>query len=202
MESGERFRIATVNPEYLLEAKRNRRFHESLRRADLALVDGFGIVLMARLFGQKLERYPGADLLSDMLEKAEAKNIPVFLALAETGLSRFEDIRAALAKRYPRVRVSLLEDPLSLPRAAVVLCNYGAPLQEYFLDQLPGGSVRMGIGGAFDFLTGALPRAPRFFRASGLEWLWRLMLQPKRLPRIFRATVAFPISFLLDTIRK
>ena len=81
-------------------------------------------------------------------------------------------------------------------------CNFGAPDQEYFLESLRGRSesVRlvMGVGGAFDFLTGKLPRAPRVFRVIGLEWLWRLFLQPSRWKRIWRAVVVFPIAVIQE----
>ena len=55
----------------------------------------------------------------------------------------------------------------------------------------------MGVGGSFDYLTGKTPRAPQFLRQMGLEWLWRLMLQPKRWKRILNAVIIFPIKVIL-----
>ena len=85
---------------------------------------------------------------------------------------------------------------------AVVLVGLGAPKQERWIDRhagaLPGTKVLMGVGGAFDIWAGDLPRAPRWLRGAGLEWAWRLALQPRRLPRIFRATVVFLVRAATD----
>ena len=64
------------------------------------------------------------------------------------------------------------------------------------LPELPSVKVAMGVGGAFDFIAGRVLRAPRILRRLGLEWLWRLILQPSRLPRIWRAVIKFPILVL------
>ncbi len=84
--------------------------------------------------------------------------------------------------------------------AEILLVAFGAPAQELWLsrniDKLPNIRLAMGVGGAFDMLAGRTPRAPKSFQKMGLEWLWRLFLQPKRLPRIFNATVRFPFRCL------
>ena len=59
---------------------------------------------------------------------------------------------------------------------------------------------QVGVGGAFDMWAGFRRRAPRAFRTLGLEWMWRLALEPRRLPRIIRATVAFPVLAVFDRI--
>lgn len=73
---------------------------------------------------------------------------------------------------------------------------FGAPAQDLWiarnLQKLRTVKVAMGVGGAFDFIAGKQKRAPRFLRALGLEWLWRLLLQPRRVKRIFRAVIVFP----------
>jgi N-acetylglucosaminyldiphosphoundecaprenol N-acetyl-beta-D-mannosaminyltransferase len=74
---------------------------------------------------------------------------------------------------------------------------YGAPKQTIWIEQQRGtlSSVRIavGVGGAFAMLSENLPRAPRLLRQANLEWLWRLYLEPGRLPRIVQATVQFPL---------
>ncbi|MEI9966971.1 MAG: WecB/TagA/CpsF family glycosyltransferase [Candidatus Moraniibacteriota bacterium] len=168
LSRGEKLRIMTVNPEFLLEARRNARFRESLKNADLRIVDGFGIVAVAKVLGEKLTRFPGADLLPLLLQKAEVKNIPVYLAMSSEGLSSFEAVREALLKKYPNLSIFSLTTGFLPPEKSFVLSNYGAPLQEYFLDQLPGGGVRMGVGGSFDYLT-----APcRGLQRSYVHWVW------------------------------
>lgn len=204
------FRIATVGPEFLLRAREDEKFKENLLRADLRVADGFGITLAGWLYGKHIERFPGADLLHEILKEAEKKNLPVFLAIRKEGLSSLAEIQTALLKKYPNLKVFGQETEienckLNIENSSVVFSNFGAPHQEYFLESLRGraNSVRLaiGVGGAFDFLTGKLPRAPKVFRALGVEWLWRLFLQPKRWRRIWRAVVVFPVAVCADQLK-
>lgn len=195
-------RITTVNPEFLLLASTHPKFRQSLIQADLRIADGVGINLPFWLTGEKLiARFPGVDLLEEILELAEAKEYPVALALHEQGLSDPVKIKTALLERYPKLKVEMLSlrEPQS-SQAVILLCNYGAPLQELYLETFRTRNTNfrlvMGVGGAFDFLTGAIPRAPKWMRSFGLEWLWRLMKQPSRFSRIWNAVVVFPIKVL------
>jgi len=84
----------------------------------------------------------------------------------------------------------------------VLFVAYGAPFQEFWiarnLHKIPCVKVAMGVGGAFDFLSGKLDRAPVFMRKIGLEWLYRLLKEPrKRLRRIVNATVVFPYRVMV-----
>lgn len=195
-------RIATVNPEFLLLATENPRFKQSLLAADLRLADGVGLHLPFWLAGEKLVgHYPGADLLHDLVKLAEAKGCGVALALHEHGLSTPEEIKSVLLQRYPRLQLDFFSDTtIQDSRFKILLSNYGAPLQEIYLESIRQnqGSIRlaMGVGGAFDYLTGAMPRAPKMFQQFGLEWLWRLFQQPRRFRRIWNAVVVFPVKVL------
>lgn len=196
-------RIATVNPEFLLLAKDNPNFRQSLLAADLRLADGVGINFAFWLAGERLiGRFPGADLLTEVLKLAEEKGYTVGLALHDYGLSSPPQILAVLKKSYPRIKVSLYSESskLQAPSSKILLSNYGAPLQELYLESLreknTGIRLAIGIGGAFDFLTGAIPRAPKWMRSIGLEWLWRLYQQPSRFKRIWNAVIVFPVKVL------
>lgn len=201
-------RIATVNPEFLVMADRDGAFKKSLQDADLCVADGFGIVLAGVLHGEKITRFPGADLMHEILVIAEREGHAVFLAIRQDGLSSYDEIRLALLERYPRLRISgqtfdsSILDSRFLIHDSVVLCNFGVPTQELFLESVRNdpGDVRlaMGVGGAFDYLTGKQKRAPEWWRALGLEWLWRLILQPKRWRRIWNAVVVFPVKVFLE----
>jgi len=70
------------------------------------------------------------------------------------------------------------------------------------LSKLPNIKIAMGVGGSFDYISGAIRRAPCFLRKIGLEWLYRLIKQPKRLGRIFNATVVFTFIVLKNKIFK
>jgi N-acetylglucosaminyldiphosphoundecaprenol N-acetyl-beta-D-mannosaminyltransferase len=137
-------RIATVNPEFLVEAKRNPLFRDALRLADLRVADGFGVVLAGFFRGKRIDRYPGADLLEYLLAKAEREGLWIFLAVRKDGLSTFEMVREAILKRYPGVRIfgrdiqigEIGNWKLEIGNSAIVFCNFGAPEQEYFLERL------------------------------------------------------------------
>jgi len=201
-------RIATVNPEFLVLAEKDPTFKQSLKSADLCVADGVGIIWAGLLQGKKATRFPGTDLLNEVLFLAERDGHAVYLAIKKDGLSSYEEIRVALLKKYPNLSVSGTDDEsdnfgnwkLEIGNSAIVLCNYGAPMQELFLANLKevgvASRVAMGVGGAFDFLTGKQTRAPRCLRAIGLEWLWRLILQPKRWKRIWNAVIVFPFLLL------
>jgi N-acetylglucosaminyldiphosphoundecaprenol N-acetyl-beta-D-mannosaminyltransferase len=80
------------------------------------------------------------------------------------------------------------------------MCNFGAPWQEFFIRSQKNDIIKIGIGvgGTFDFWTGKVKRAPIFLRKIGLEWMWRLIQQPKRMRRIFRAVIIFPIRVIFN----
>ncbi|MFA9261926.1 MAG: WecB/TagA/CpsF family glycosyltransferase [Undibacterium sp.] len=194
-------RIATVNPEFLLLSEKNKAFRGALLSADLRVADGFGLHLPFFLAGETLiERIPGADLLSEILVRANEERLSIGLMLDPGGLSKYEEIRTVLLKTYPNLTVEKFAPEYLLGTNPapyhIVFCNYGAPLQEIVLAGLKAapGNIRlaMGVGGAFDFLTGKVPRAPKALRAIGLEWLWRLWQQPKRWKRIWNAVIVFP----------
>ena len=205
LESNTFHRIATVNPEFLLIAEKNRAFKGALVSADLCVADGVGLHLPFFLAGESLvERIPGADLVIDILCVADERRLSVGLMLDPGGLSSYEEIKKTLHERYPNIEIQKFSPELLTSSDPIpyqlVFCNYGAPLQEIILAGLrqSPGSIRlaMGVGGAFDFLTGRIPRAPKFLRSVGLEWAWRLWQQPKRFRRIWNAVVVFPVKVL------
>ncbi|MBP5993722.1 MAG: WecB/TagA/CpsF family glycosyltransferase [Candidatus Moranbacteria bacterium] len=202
-EAGGFHRIATVNPEFLLLADQDASFRQALTAADLRIADGFGVVLAAWLRGVSLERFPGADIMEALLRIAHAQKISIYLAIRKDGLSSYAEVRAAILRQYSDMKVEgadfesgqSLDSTIQNPKSKIIFCNFGAPEQEIFLESLrtqPGNiCIAMGVGGALDYLTGRIARAPRLWRRLGLEWLWRLIQQPRRLGRIWNATAVF-----------
>lgn len=204
-------RISTVNPEFLLRASEDQDFRAALLSADLRIADGFGIVLAGLLHSERIARFPGADLMNEILQIAEKGNVPVYLALRKDGLSSSEEISTALLKKYPHLNISSttfdvkrseLQNIQIDAHDSLVLCNFGAPEQELFLAQLKNTKLpprlAMGVGGSFDYLTGKQKRAPQILRSLGLEWLWRLVLQPTRWKRIGNAVIVFPFRIIFN----
>jgi len=201
-------RIVTINPEFILEAQKNPEFRDVLNASDLNVADGVGIWFAFLRFGRILKtRLAGADLMLEILRLAQEKNLKIFLAANKNGLSTWQETRTAILKIYPRLIISganvdikNTDDRLLMTNDTLLLCNFGAPFQELFINQVKCDTIRlaMGVGGAFDFLTGKIKRAPKWMRKLGLEWLWRLILQPKRIGRIFRAVVVFPVKVIFS----
>lgn len=199
--------VATVNPEFLVEADRNPEFKSILNQCDLRVADGFGISLAFFFCGERLRyRFPGADLMEEVLKMANEKNLSVSLAVRADGLSSYEEIRFALLKKYPGLNIDGEGYPVSKLKIQntkydILLCNFGAPAQEIYLSELKNKNhelrFAMGVGGSFDYLTGKQKRAPKWMRMMGFEWLWRFMHQPSRMIRIWNAVIIFPMRVFL-----
>ena len=199
--------LVTPNPEIILEAHRDEEFFYVLNQADISLADGFGLKIAARLFGDKVPRVTGADLTMQLLTWAQEKKIKIGIINWQAGLSSNQTINLALQKNYPGLdflvvdldrQVSLLkkeQQTINTFSPQILLVGLGFPFQEKFiyhqLKNLPSVKVAIGIGGTFDFITQKIKRAPRWLRQIGLEWFWRLIKQPKRLKRIYNATIIF-----------
>lgn len=210
--------LATVNPEIILAANKDKEFFDILNKADLALPDGIGLKITAWLIGANLERITGADLVKDILELAETQDRRVVIFNWRNGLSGELDIKNALVEKYSGLSVLVInierETVIPVEKLArikefqpeIVFCTLGAPFQEKFIfyniKNWPSARIGMGVGGSFDFLTGKLPRAPFWLRKIGLEWLWRLIKQPRRWKRIYNAVIVFPIKFILWRFKK
>lgn len=207
--------IATTNPEFLVAARKNARFRAVLESSDLATADGVGVLIAARLLSQPLrERVTGVELVEGLAARNDA-NIRLFLLGAAPGIAAHAANR--LRQRFPGVEISGVWEgsprPADAPEilrrikasdATILLVAYGAPNQDIWIDEhrdelaACGIVIAIGIGGAFDFLAGAVPRAPRIVRQVGFEWLYRLIRQPWR----WRRQLALPYFVLLILIQR
>lgn len=215
-------RIFTPNPEILLQARADPTYAETLRSADLALPDGTGVALIETLrAGRRIRRWPGVEIGELLVRLAAERDVPV--AFVGGGADVAERAAARWRRRLPGVSIavagadtSISEDGVVQPAErdpdltssvaatvpAVVLVAFGAPKQERWIarhgDAFPSARIMIGIGGSFHMWADELRRAPSFLRSLGLEWAWRLALEPHRWPRMFRATIVFPLRVLLD----
>ncbi len=210
--------IVTPNPEMVVASHKDKELKELLNSADLALCDGIGLEIAAHLLGEtQIERITGVDFMKSLCENIAEKPINIgFLGGREKVA---EDTAECLQKMYPGLRVVFIAQEWSTKgfvdlqqksnkqvRQAVtkneidiLFVAFGFPKQERWiaqnLDKIPV-TVAMGVGGAFDYLSGRVSRAPFFLRAIGLEWLYRLFRQPWR----FRRQLAL-IEFIFLTFR-
>jgi N-acetylglucosaminyldiphosphoundecaprenol N-acetyl-beta-D-mannosaminyltransferase len=203
--------ICTANPEFVMKAQQDRAFFDLLNRADLVVPDGVGLLWAARQRGARLpERVAGSDLIYHMAELAGKHGWRVFFLGAAVGVA--DKAAELLRTRYPGLVVAgafagspgpeenaALVARVLAARPDVLLVAYGAPAQDLWIARnltALGVPVSLGVGGSFDFVTGLVPRAPRWLQQVNLEWLYRLWKQPWRLRRILTAVVVFPLTVL------
>ena len=199
--------VMTPNSEMLVMAWRNASFRALLCGTALNLPDSAGLLLAARMTGQYLpERVTGVDTVTVLCARLPT-DVSVYLLGGAPGIA--ERARTVLQNANPRLCIAGTHAGSPSPQAApaiieninrsgarLLLVAYGAPVQDTWIAQhlaaLPAVRVAIGVGGTFDFLAGNRRRAPMLLRRSGLEWLWRLLQEPRRFMRIWRAVVVFP----------
>ena len=216
LATGRQTAVYTPNPIMVRGAQKNELFRALLNRGDLMVADGIGILLGARLAGLPTPpRVAGIDLGEDVLAYAERGGLKVFLFGGKPGVA--ERAAEQLKLRFPTLEIcgthhgyispkenGALLKQIRESRADVVMVCLGSPRQEQWIDEnrraLRGVSILMGLGGSLDVWSGDLARAPRFFSKIGLEWLWRMLRQPRRLKGI-PAILAFLFFALLSRWR-
>ena len=191
--------VVTPNPEFLLTARKNPDFRRALLEADLVLPDGIGVLYAAKILGRPLRgRTPGVDFAQALMARMAAEGGRLFLLGAKPGVA--EKAAANLAERYPGLTVCGVHDgyfqedgpvaeAIRAAKADVVFVCLGAPKQELWMAEhgpATGAHLMVGLGGALDVFAGVVERAPAGFQKLGLEWLYRLMKEPKRAGRMAR----------------
>jgi N-acetylglucosaminyldiphosphoundecaprenol N-acetyl-beta-D-mannosaminyltransferase len=207
--------INTINPHSYVTAKSDKKFKESLLASDLLIPDGSGIVLAAKQINKKtIKKIAGADLHVFLLNKMHEENGKVFYmgALQNT----LDKIEKKIKKEYPNITVSSFSPPfkdefskdenqeiinkVNTFNPDVLFVGMTAPKQEKWLhvnkDKL-NFKVASSIGAVFDFYAGTVKRPNQFWINTHLEWLPRLLKEPKRLWR--RNFVSTPL-FLIDIL--
>ncbi|MFH1661750.1 MAG: WecB/TagA/CpsF family glycosyltransferase [Candidatus Falkowbacteria bacterium] len=212
LSDGKQYFITTPNPEIILKAQKDKEFLNILNKADLAIPDGIGLKFAGFAMFKNIHRITGADLIKDILQIAKDKIFKVAIANCNNGLSNITDIEKVIKEKYKNLDF-IVEDisreienwkfkieNLADFKPDILISTLGAPWQEKFIysamPKLSSVKIGIGVGGAFDFLTGKAKRAPKIMRILGLEWLWRLVKQPKRIKRIYNAVIVFPLKFL------
>lgn len=201
--------IATVNLDFVMQARRDPELQRILLEADLVVADGIPLIWLSHLFGPPLrERVTGSDLTPLLAEACRDGGHRVFALGAGPGVA--EQAMAELCRRYPGLRIAgycsppkadilemdhqLLLTRLRESEPDLLLVAFGAPKQEKWINmhlrhwRVP---LAIGIGGTLDFLAGVQTRAPRLVQRLALEWLWRMLSDPRRLFRRYAANLLF-----------
>lgn len=191
----------TPNPEIVLAAGENPVLRDAILSADLILPDGVGLIWASKILGMPIHhRLPGIDFASKMLEETAERAGSVYLLGARPGLAQRAGENLSLC--FPGLRIagahhgyfsaaeeeSLLEEIRQSSAELLFVC-LGSPRQELWMKkycaELPG-VLMIGLGGALDVYSGRIRRAPSLWRRLGLEWLFRLLQEPKRITRMIR----------------
>jgi N-acetylglucosaminyldiphosphoundecaprenol N-acetyl-beta-D-mannosaminyltransferase len=197
--------VTTPNPEFVMLARRDAAFRAVLNRTALNIPDGIGLVLAARLAGDRLRAHvQGTDLVLMLAAESAARGERWFLL---GGFGQVAERAASvLSGRFPGLEIAgatsgspLTSDDEAMRakiravgRVDVLLVAYGAPKQEHWLDRNLAAldiPVGVGVGGVFNYLSGEVPRAPAWVRRIHFEWLHRLISQPWR----WRRQLALPV---------
>lgn len=186
--------IVTPNPEIVMAAQSDHELKKILNQADLSIPDGIGLK-----FAGVRNRITGIDFMLDLVKLAAGKGYSVGFIGGKLGVA--EKTAEVLMAQYPQLHVSFAGDggevdemgkflkspkSLKLLNCDILFVAFGHGKQEKwiarYLPELPV-KVAMTVGGALDYISGEVPRAPKFLRDLGLEWLFRLILQPWRFKR-------------------
>jgi len=205
----------TPNLEMLSAAYRSEGARRMLSGSDVSLPDGFGLKIVSGLLCEPLENtVPGIDFGEGLLKLASQRGDGVFLLGGREGVA--ERAAQVLSSKYRKLRICGVhhgyfdKDHCSQENQAVIqwiqdaspdllfVC-FGSPFQEQWIHEnthlLPSLRLSIGLGGAFDVWSGDLHRAPKLIQTCGMEWLWRVWTEPKRLrrlryiPRFFQAAI-------------
>lgn len=197
----------SLNAAKVVRARSDERLAEILREAELLNADGQSIVWAARLLGDRLpERVAGIDLMFRLLEVAERERLGVFFlgGRSEVLAKAVENVRSS----YPGLRIGGFHDgyfddsesadicaAVNRADVAILFIAMSSPRKEYWAREhrdLLAVPLVMGVGGAVDILAGTTVRAPVWMQRAGLEWVFRLVQEPRRLgPRYLVTNVLF-----------
>jgi N-acetylglucosaminyldiphosphoundecaprenol N-acetyl-beta-D-mannosaminyltransferase len=193
-------RVMYVNAHVVNQSRVTPGLGGALRRADLVYCDGYGVRLAARVLNMPVpHRMTGADWIWGLASLCERSAQPVYLLGSEPPIAR--EAAARLRRWYPQLDVvgahhgffdldsphneRVIED-INAHSPAIVLVGMGTPKQELWVDRYAhrlDGAVVWTVGALFDYVSGHIPRAPRWLADNGLEWIFRLAIEPQRMWR-------------------
>ena len=210
--------VCVANVHMLVEAYRDNSFREIVGKADIVTPDGMPLVSALKLLhGIKQDRVAGMDLLPDLLLEASKSTLSVFFYGGTDDMMRLT--ASHLASKYPDIKASYYSPPFrqlsneeelsvidTINSAApnLVIVVLGCPKQERWMASMKGkiNACMIGIGGALPVMLGMQKRAPLWMQKTSLEWLYRLLQDPKRLLKRYFVTNSIFIFLLIKELIK
>ncbi|MGA1824625.1 MAG: WecB/TagA/CpsF family glycosyltransferase [bacterium] len=191
--------IVAVNPEKNFSIHKDKQLYKTVKEADLLIPDGIGIILAARiLYGVRLSRVTGIELMEKICELAQSQGYKIFIYGAREEINK--NAVNVLLNRYPRLAIvgrangylkdeemcNLIEE-INISQAEILFLALGSPKQEkwfsIYKNRLKNIKVCQGIGGTLDTISGNVKRAPILWQKYFVEWLYRLLTDPQRIKR-------------------
>lgn len=217
IEENSKTEIFTINNEFIVDAQSNEEFKQILNSSDINIVDSTGIVWALKKQEIQAIKLPGADMFIEICKLCKKNDYSIYLlgGIKNAG----SKTASALKLKFTNIRIvgitenidiSTKPDPeliaqINEAKPDIIFVALGAPRQEMWIrnnkDKLDA-KVFMGVGGTFDYISGNVSRAPESIRALGLEWLYRLIVQPSRYKRIYKALVTFPLLVKRSSSKK
>ncbi|MBN2828844.1 MAG: WecB/TagA/CpsF family glycosyltransferase [Candidatus Cloacimonetes bacterium] len=174
-------------------------YYQIMKSARNIFPDGSGVNMACKIMGSNLKQnINGTDMLPYLCRMAEEREFGLFLLGAKPGVA--EKMKKNLEQKYPKIIICGTHDgyfdretqseeivsEINMSGAKILLVAFGVPYQEKWIEKHISNlkvNVALGVGGLFDFYSGNMPRAPKWMRELGIEWLFRLYKEPKRMWR-------------------
>lgn len=207
--------IITVNVAILMMARDDAKLANAIEKADLVVVDGKPLVWTSKWLRAPVpEKVSGVDLMRRLLEVGNERGLSIFLL--GTTQERLDALERVIRAKYPNVVIAGTRNGyFKVPdypevtkqirdaKADLLLVGMPAPFKEIWCEEhrkaLATPAI-LGVGGAFDVMAGFVPRAPRVMQEAGLEWAWRLAMEPKKLWKRYLVTNSAFIALLGKTL--
>lgn len=219
MSTLDRGTVFTLNPHHLYHLQRDRRFYDAYRQADFITADSRYIFSALKWMRRGVkEKISGSDIVPEFCwRRRDDHDVKVFLLGAADGVAAAAQQRinercgrdVVVGALSPSMRfgedadeVDRVIDTINHSGATVLVVGMGAPKQEIWIAEnkhrMPGIKVRFGVGSTIDYEAGAVKRAPVWMRERGLEWVYRVVTQPRRYARRYLRDVEFLLLVPLD----
>jgi N-acetylglucosaminyldiphosphoundecaprenol N-acetyl-beta-D-mannosaminyltransferase len=213
IETHSHLNIGVVNAAKIVAMHRDRRLYEAVAGSDLVLADGMAVVWAGKLLRQSLPgRVAGIDLFEQLLGLANQHRYGVyFLGATQEVLN---EVVRRVQRKHPHLRIAgsrngyfsddqagVVAEEIKHSRADLLFVAMTSPKKELFLDRFDGQlgvAICHGVGGSFDVLAGKVRRAPRLWQRLGMEWLYRVIQEPRRMWKRYLVTNVQFLRLLLN----
>lgn len=209
IESGRKSFWVAINPIKIYNAWHKRELRDLLQQTDVGICDGVGVSITSRILnGRSIKRCTGCDLFFRLLARASQKGWGVYLlgASAQSNAAA----RSQLQKMHPDLKIVGWQDgyfedsqavveQINSSGASLLFVAMGSPRQEHWISRHRheiDANFCMGVGGSFDVAAGGLRRAPKVFRMTGTEFLFRLVMEPRKRLRIQKVLLAYSLRVI------